>query len=446
MELIEYFQAFMDKEVNLNPDRIKRLDERTEAITNFLKGHNSVSDHFLDVIPQGSYAHKTIIKPVRDTDEFDADLLLYVTEFEGWQPKDYVENLYWIFRDNGIYRDMVSRKTRCITIDYAGDFHIDVVPYLERHSEKYVTNRHENRFELTDPEKYNAWLDDKNRIANQHFVKVIRLVKYLRNYKSTFSVKSIILNVLLGEQVSDVALLEDPNCYGDIPTTLRTVMNRLSAYVKQNELLPTILDPSGTYENFGDRWDQEGYTNFRKWMMHYADKINEAYLDQNLDSSLTKWQEIFGTCFKAPDPSALSLSESNTAVIFDKTEQQITDLGFQVALDPRFKVKVKGLVLKKPGYRNYELSSMGNKVGRGRNIQFSIAHCTVPPPYNIYWKVLNRGENAKAQNCIRGQIEKGGNIWRVQEPTSFRGSHYVECYIVKNDVCVAKDQQAVIIT
>lgn len=443
MKLVEYFKAFLEKEVNLNPDRIKTLDERTESITNFLKNHNSFSEQFLDIIPQGSYAHKTIIKPVFDTDEFDADLLFYLTEFEDWEPKEYVEKLYRVFRDNGIYHDMVSRKTRCVTINYAGDFHMDVVPYLERHSGKYVTNRHENRFELTDPEKYNAWLDEKNRITNQNLVKVIRILKHLRNYKSTFSVKSIILNVLLGEQVSDAALMEDPNCYLDIPTTLRTVLLRLKNYLEPRVALPTILDPSGTNENFSDRWDQDGYANFRNKMMYYADKINEAYLDQSLGSSLQKWQDIFGTCFKAPESKSLSLSESISSRSFNKTEQQITELGFQLALDPRFKVKVQGTVLKKPGFRNYELRTKGNQVGRDRNIQFSIAHCSVPLPYDIHWKVLNRGENAEAQNCIRGQIEQGGNVWRVHEPTSFKGSHYVECYIVKNGICVAKDRQPV---
>ena len=445
MKLVEYFQEFLEKEVNLNPDRIKRLDERTESITNFLKNHESVSDHFLDIIPQGSYAHKTIIKPVRESDEFDADLLFFLKEFNDWEPKDYVENLYWVFRNNGTYRDMVSRKTRCVTINYAGDFHIDVVPYLERHSEKYVTNRHKNRFELTDPEKYNAWLDDKNRIANQHFVKIIRLVKYLRNYKSTFSIKSILLNVLLGDRVSDAALLEDPNSYEDIPTTLRTVMNRLKVYVKQNETLPSIMDPSGTSENFSERWDQEGYANFRKWMMYYADKINEAYLDQSLNSSLKKWQDIFGTCFKKPEAKANSLVRNVIYPTYINTEQHITDLGFSIKIDPRFKVKLQGNVLKKTGFRHYTLSENGNRVVPGRSIRFIITHCNVPQPYSIYWKVLNRGEEARLQNSIRGQIEAGGLAWKIDEPTTFRGSHYVECYIIKNGVCVSKDRQPVLI-
>jgi hypothetical protein len=207
MKLIDYHRAFLEDEVNLNDTRLALLDERVEAITTFLKECTTFSEHLLATIPQGSYAHKTIIRPVAEGDEFDADLLLELAEIDGWEAKDYVEALYKAFRGSATYKAMVSRKTRCVTVNYAGDFHVDVVPYLERHGAKYITNRHDNSFERTDPEAYNEWLDEKNRISGHHLTKVIREVKYLRDFKNTFSVKSMVLNVLLGEQVSDAALL-----------------------------------------------------------------------------------------------------------------------------------------------------------------------------------------------------------------------------------------------
>jgi hypothetical protein len=47
---------------------------------------------------------------------------------------------------------------------------------------------------------------------------------------------------------------------------------------------------------------------------------------------------------------------------------------------------------------------------------------------------------------IRGQIVKDSGSRSCTEPTSFRGNHYVEVYIVKNGVVVAKDHDPVIIT
>ena len=445
MKLTNYFKSFLEKEVNLNPSRITLLDERIETITNVLKDSNKFKDNFIDVIPQGSYAHKTIIKPVQSTNEFDADILLYIEEFTEWEAEAYVQALYQFFRDNSTYRDKVSRKTRCVTIDYANDFHIDVVPFMERHGSKYVTNRHDNTFELTDPEKYTEWLDERNRITKHHFVKVIRLIKYIRDYKRTFSVKSIILNTLLGEQVNDAALLEDENCYKDVPTTLYTVMKKLKAYVENNYYMPTIADPGETGENFGDRWDQVGWSVFRNKMIFYSDKITEAYEEPDLDKSLAKWKEIFGECFRKPETKAEELQNSVNRSLdsYNNTEQQITELGFPLRINPVYKVRLSGRVTKKPGYREYDLSTQGNKVNSGRSIAFSVKNFNIPQPYTIYWKTLNRGEYAIQSNCIRGQINPGDSTHT--ESTSFKGNHFVECYIVKDGICVAIDRQSVII-
>ncbi|WP_205687052.1 nucleotide-binding domain-containing protein [Chitinophaga rhizosphaerae] len=43
------------------------------------------------------------------------------------------------------------------------------------------------------------------------------------------------------------------------------------------------------------------------------------------------------------------------------------------------------------------------------------------------------------RNNIRGQIiDDNGSFTRI-ETTTFRGSHFVECYIIKDDVVVARD-------
>jgi hypothetical protein len=446
MKLIQYFKAFLEDEVNLNDSRITLLDQRAESISSFLRDSSTFAEHFVDTIAQGSYAHKTIIRPVQEHHEFDADLLLHLKECSGWQPKDYVEELYRSFRGSNIYRDMVSRRSRCVVVNYAGDFHVDVVPYMERHGKKYITNRNEDRFEATDPEAYNAWLDEQNRTAERHLVKVIRLIKYLRDYKGTFSVKSVILNTLLGNQVIDASLLTGDSGYQDVPTTLRTVMNRLSGYVDAQPTLPSIMDPGGSGDNLSDRWSQEGYANFRRWMIHYAQKIDKAYLEPDKDASLKLWQQIFGDGFQAPKPkAAATLSQKSAAEIhtYQDTEQHLEDLDIPTQLVARYSVRLSGRVLPKPGFRVYDLATRGSKVSPGRTIRFTVEKCTVPPPYTIYWKVKNGGDEAKTRNCVRGQIMEGNKVWRIEESTSFRGAHYVECYVIKDRVCVAKDRQPV---
>lgn len=42
---------------------------------------------------------------------------------------------------------------------------------------------------------------------------------------------------------------------------------------------------------------------------------------------------------------------------------------------------------------------------------------------------------------IRGQIIKGNDTHT--EPISFGGSHFAECYLIKNGICVAKNRMDV---
>lgn len=58
--------------------------------------------------------------------------------------------------------------------------------------------------------------------------------------------------------------------------------------------------------------------------------------------------------------------------------------------------------------------------------------------YDIYWKVKNEGKEAMKRDCIRGQVKRT-NTKYIIESSDFIGEHYVECYIVKDGVCIAKD-------
>jgi hypothetical protein len=99
--------------------------------------------------------------------------------------------------------------------------------------------------------------------------------------------------------------------------------------------------------------------------------------------------------------------------------------------------------VKQNGVRKFFLSEMLLKhipLKSSKKLHFWIEDISVNPPYKIYWKVLNRGEEAERRNCIRGQIIDDHWHRNRDEQTSFRGDHVVECYCVKDGVVVAKDR------
>ena len=77
-------------------------------------------------------------------------------------------------------------------------------------------------------------------------------------------------------------------------------------------------------------------------------------------------------------------------------------------------------------------------IPRGLSIEFEMRKTNVPEPYSVWWKVRNVGEEAYKRNCIRGQIEKNKGKKKM-EHSDFKGSHYVDCYIIKDNKCVARE-------
>ena len=290
-----YFNEFLANHVNLNQSRLNTLEKRVETITNLLK--DKLSGYRM-YSPQGSYAHGTIIRPVQDNDEFDADILVFIKDddFDPNKFTDYVSEIYEIFKKDGNYKDKVEKNTRSVKLDYAGDFHLDIVPCIEHENDHYICNRNEEKFEKTDGDGYKKWLNEKNKIVGgNNFRKATRLFKFLRDHKDNFSVKSILLTTMLGNQIneSDTASGEFP----DLPTTLKILSNRMNDYLQRNVDMPTISNPVLDSEDFNRHWDQKKYNNFRNKFDSYNKRINDAFEEKKHNESVKQWRKLFGDEF-----------------------------------------------------------------------------------------------------------------------------------------------------
>lgn len=438
------FKEFLKDKVNLNQDRLNRLSKRVASIEKFLSADEVFGELVGEFSPQGSFAHGTIIKPVKNK-EFDADVLVPMAEVEGWEPRDYVENLHKAFGRSSDYESMRKRATRCVTINYSGDFHVDVVPFIQRDFGDYVANRIDNVFEMSAPEEFSTWFDSKNKLTRGNLVKVVRLLKYLRDHKGRYVVPSVVLTALLAERVNESVKIFDPDAYKNVPNTLRSLSVSLRDHLEVYSSSPPFVRDPGTGYDLAERWDEGNYRTFRERFALYASKIDAACGAESYDDALEIWQELFGPEF-GKSIAVESVAASASRELAPASEQFLDrDFSIPEKLNGKFEVRLVGYLVPLRGFRDGPLPRRGNRVRKYRSLKFKIASVNVPEPFDVYWKIRNRGDEAESAHSLRGDIHRDSGTRTWSESTSYIGNHYVEVMIVHDGVCVAKDRQNVIV-
>lgn len=476
MRHTDLFNAFLKDEVNLNPGRVDSLEASIDAIEAYLEGSDYAAA-IVKWVPQGSWAHKTIIRPV-DRGEFDADLLMFVKAVEGWEAKDYINELYAAFRASGTYENMVRRWSHCVTVTYANDKKIDVAPcVVDRNFQGSleVCNRDTNTFESTEAEQYTAWLIERNGWSGSNsFRKVTRLVKYLRDIKTTFTCSSVLLTTLLGNQVYSTD--QGKSEYGDVPTALKTLFGRLDGWLQANVNKPVVSNPFLWTEDFAADLTDVQYSNLRDVIHRYRGWIDEAYDEEDRSESIAKWRRVFGDKF-AKDvvlEEAVAVAKSAVAAIRETAGVLADVSGDLIALvqrygrravpdsfkrrphmqQPRWRktpmlelpVMVRAELYASQGFNKLRDVRSLDVLSAGQWLQFRAMTLNGMPltseEFDVQWRITNTDQVATARNQLRGDFYPSSTRGCRWEHLEFRGVHLAEAFVIRKrgDVLIGKSE------
>jgi hypothetical protein len=467
MKLVEHFDDFLRDVVNLNDTRLNLLEDSIAALRNVIK-KSTWAPKLREFGAHGSWAHKTIIKPVEGA-AFDADLLVYVDPVNDWDAKKYLTTLRAVFADHATYKDKVRRFSHCVTIEYTGERKIDIAPVIVDRggaARLEVCNFQTNEFEASEPKQYTDWLIKRNDWAGSNQLrKTTRLLKYLRDIKSTFTCPSMLLTTLLGERIQTA---DDKNAddFCDVPTALKTIIGRLDDWLQARVTRPTIRNPVLWTEVLSNAWDDDRYTNFREMIHKYREWIDDAFSEKDRDESIGKWRRVFGDDFakKAVLKKAASVSTDSSLHLKESGQSWLSQLGDLVARysvlggsalpqgfdllphkerpkwrrtsPPQFRACIKATLHASRDSVALEILSSDRTQPLPKNhwIRFIARTSRGDLPmndYEIHWRVTNTDAEASAANCMRGgfeRAEKDGSRW---ESLSYRGVHSVEAFVVR---------------
>lgn len=443
MEKNKFNTKFRDYARTLSPKKDERIMiSKIYQSFNDLLGKNNC-------IQIGSYPRFTSITPVHDLD------MLYF--LGNWDENSHDPTTALRSLDTQINNDYknptdytieVTIQTHSVTISFVkhGEevFSVDIVPAYfysknefeqdtykipeiikKKHGKSRIEYYHklygeksEMNWITSDPRGYIKIASDIDNVTNGEFRKTVKIIKVwkknLENKDSDLNLKSFHI-----EQIITNFFIENNNI--EIFNAVFKFFIELPEIIeKQNQIKDRANE-----DKFIDDY-LEDFTYFQK------EKIKQAR-----DYLLIKLEYF--------SESDLVADLLNVFFYKRKGESEQFLFDFKLPVLTEFnEFGIDGFIQKRDGFRNGWLSSVDNKIAKGRKIKFSIRKDVVKN-YSM-WKVQNDKQSDEVLNAaaIRGEITK--NTTRNDpESTLYKGRHYVEGYAIRDNVCIARSRIDVVI-
>jgi hypothetical protein len=427
-----------------------------EAVAAWLGDEDSpLRQYEPELYPQGSFRLGTPIRPLTARDEFDIDLVcrLKIAK-ESTTQQELKDRVGSRLKADEELKKILKERRRCWQLLYGDRFHLDVLPAIpdaERPGTSIlVTDRELVRWQFSNPIGYADWfyarmgpqvtqLREAMAKATSASVEDIpvwrvrtplqRAVQLLKRHRDLrFSCNaddrptSIIITTLAARAYSG-----QPQTYD----ALLQIVRAMPRYIETREGMGWIANPVHPGENFADKWNENAGRKqaFERWL-------------QAVEADLVAMGARDGAA--APDIATrrFGLGSGDLQKIKPVSDvPALADASHAAAIPWRAtnggRVSVSAWVYPalKKGRRLWQLSARG--VPKHVALKFA-AETNVAAPYEVYWQVVNTGQEAAAQRALRGEFtaeQKGTVRW---ETTAYAGTHWVEAFVVKDDVCVAR--------
>jgi hypothetical protein len=400
--------------------------EITKRLNRDFWDSDSESTHCLQV---GSYGRHTAIRGVSDLDmvfELPQNIYEQYSKLEGNGPSKLLQAV----KNSVLARypnTSVSGDGQVVVVEF-NNHRVEILPgFLQNDGAYRYGDTHDGGTwdNYCAPRAEIREVNTANQTSNRNLKRICKMLRAWKN-KHGAPMNGMLIDTLAYKFFAQNKEY-DSKSYSSYPTLVKDVFVFLSNLEKKDYWLAP-----------GSRSRVYSKGNFQRKAKKAAEKCLEA-LDEIEEEKRAKiWRSVFGSRF----PNIQAVTESKAlAKSYGKTqtsEQFIEDLypvDIQYELELECDVAYAGRLENR--YRWLEATFPWLQLGR--SLTFKVASCNAPPPCQVLWKVRNRGPYAEAHNQIRGKIENDTGRWQKVETSSFGGRHYVECYIVKDRVCVARE-------
>lgn len=308
------FASFNDH-LKLDETRLGRIHSAIGKFQTFCNSDSEINVAIDgDILLQGSIATNSAIKPLSG-DEFDVDIVcpIDIECFDGgMSPSELFAWFVSRLKQDEFYGSNLEEKSRCVRINYAGDFHIDIIPAIKNSDNPplfQVPARDLGDWIENDPIGFTNWIKERDRKSEGpdedgvgHFVRGLRYTKRWRDhyFAEDAAPSSILLSVFLGKHEASVTYqppLDNP-LYPKFKTDaaylfdmLRITEDCIRRGAESAYKHPT-LD-----EDLGIDWREDNEPNFLNQLLDCIENLRKAIYSEDEAYSIAHFQAALGASF-----------------------------------------------------------------------------------------------------------------------------------------------------
>lgn len=277
-----------------------------------------------NIYPQGSLRIGTTVKPLA-RQEFDLDVVCQLNMPQGMAPLDLLNLLERRLLEHGQLAPLVDPKKRCIRLNYAGDFHLDIMPCLPDPAKGngcvLVPDREIKGWSPSNPKGFADWFEAKAwtprlRVLDEELKMAALKVETdpLPASEPVGLKPPLKLAVQLLKRHRDVRFAGKPDKapISVVLTTLAAIhydgserVGRALGHLLDASLQLTyagdgrpfaVPNPMNPEEDFAERWhkDPRLYREFREWIAVFQAQWKEILAPGSLPERIGKLKEMFG--------------------------------------------------------------------------------------------------------------------------------------------------------
>ncbi|MGX5915110.1 SMODS domain-containing nucleotidyltransferase [Aliidiomarina sp. Khilg15.8] len=425
MPISDMFSNFLDNIKVDNADTISlRYGEITFALNKCFRDTESKTTNSLQV---GSYGRWTAIKGISDLD------MLYIMPKSKWGDyKDQKQSKLLSDVRDAIKSRYPKTKVKVdqliVKVSYT-DFDLEVQPVFENDDGSYIFpyTYDGGSWKKTKPREEIAAMKEFDEQKNRN---LRRLCKMARAWKNRHGV------VMGGVLIDTLAynFLKSTNDYDNKSYGSYDALCRdFFAYLKNQP-------DQDHYKALGSNQNVNVKKKFQSKAKKAYDLCVKAIEAGAENKAYGRWKKVFGKNFPAAPQAAAESLAAKAAGSWRDTEQFVEDI---YSLRIGYQLEIDCDVYRADSTRGSlrQMLSNGYGISSNKKLIFKIKFCDVPEPYEVKWKVLNQGAEARNRDCIRGDVmDSNLSNNRRKETADFKGNHLVECYVLLGNRVVARDE------